>query len=122
MHACLPSPSQGDASLEALFYSTTHGSVPSDDERCYYLAVQNDGTTFDANSVTSLERICYLDPYKTPQSITGSSALSMANSDRTGPPTRLRDRCAGSTEPSIEQPCSTMPTIMRPEDLARTEP
>ena len=65
----------GNPYLEPLFYAINRESfVPGGDERCYLLAVQR-GRAFQAEAVTSLMRICYLDPYKSPQSVFGSSEL-----------------------------------------------
>ena len=65
----------GNTYLEPLFYAASRApSVPGGGQRCYFLAVQK-GSVFHAASVTSLLRICYLDPYKTPQSMSGSSEL-----------------------------------------------
>ena len=65
----------GNAYLEPLFYANNRASfVPGGDQRCYFLAVLK-GRAFQTEAVTSLMRICYLDPYKTPQSVSGSSEL-----------------------------------------------
>ena len=65
----------GNTYLEPLFHAASGAPfVPGGGQRCYFLAVQR-GSVFHAGSVISLLRICYLDPYKTPQSMSGSSEL-----------------------------------------------
>ncbi len=59
----------GNGYLEPMFYARHDNSEYFDDnsDRCYYLAVQP-GTTFDAEKVSAIAQVCYLDPYRTPQS------------------------------------------------------
>lgn len=58
----------GNDYLEPIFYSSWRHGWPGSSDRCYFVAVQPGGT-FDAEAVSSVGRVCFLDPFRTPQSI-----------------------------------------------------
>jgi hypothetical protein len=61
--------SAGNSYLEPIYYARHDSSnyFEEGSDRCYYLAVQP-GEDFDPDQVSAIMQICYLDPYKTPQS------------------------------------------------------
>ena len=67
--------SAGNSYLESIYYARHDNSEFFDEtsDRCYYLAVQP-GEDFDPDKVSAIVQICYLDPYKTPQSTSYAAA------------------------------------------------
>ena len=70
----------GNRLLEAPFVALrAHflGDTSSPDvDRCYYLAVQDAGERFDAEKASAIVQVCYLDPFKSPQSL-GSATTNL---------------------------------------------
>lgn len=66
----------GSDFVEPLFYARYDREfLPGAQERCYFLSVQPGPPPFDAQTVTSLMRVCYLEPDATPYSVSSVSAV-----------------------------------------------